>query len=178
MPSSRRKLETCQTRQGLAPEMRLDNEAPQPERPVESTAYGKITIELFRQIERDRLAVMDLDPLDESGQLGLQRAGRDPAGPVSAIFQIDRRRQRVGFDGYAGDEIRRLVRARPAEGEEMIGAALDAGVARGEPVRGEAAVPVVAALGRLDVSEADALHRQLAPVDAALVMGDAQSDSV
>ena len=65
-----------------------------------------------------------------------------------------------------------LVGARPAEGEEVIGADRQAGRASLAQIGREQGVDMGAAFGRLDDGESDIIGRHARPVDLSLMVGD------
>jgi len=73
------------------------------------------------------------------------------------VLDVERRRQRSRSARHGADEILRLQRARPAEREIMIGAAIEARLAGAPPIGGEARIDVVGALAGFDISERDAI---------------------
>jgi hypothetical protein len=71
----------------------------------------------------------------------------------------------VSVVGQGGEKIPRLLRARSAEREEMIGARRYSRRYRPLPIRGELRVPERCTLRSLDVRKLDSWSLQLRPID-------------
>ena len=86
-------------------------------------------------------------------------------------FEIESRRQGAALAGHVGDELGRLLGARAAEAEEVVGPTGHARPGGVGPMVAEGRIGSVAAFGRLDEVGAHAVGAGPPPVDVLLVAG-------
>ncbi len=109
--------------------------------------------EVGADVEKHRGSGCGLDEVQEDTHLSFNRCGRGPCGTVARELQVQRRRQLARIPRHGGEEVPCLLRPGCTEGEEVVGATVQARRARLPPIGRKAVVDEIAFFRRLDVGE-------------------------
>lgn len=91
-----------------------------PKRPIQSLADRKAILEVVADVEQDPASGRCLDGFDEGLDFSNHCVVLWPAGTVPGQLKIESRSELAV--GNRSEEARGLLRAGPAEGEEVVGA--------------------------------------------------------
>src|SRR5918997_6643389 len=140
-----------------------------PDRAVQLVPDRVAVLKVAPDVEHQDLARRLLDLVDEGSDLPIHPVPVRPRRAVARELEVQRRRKLCCLPGDDADEIRGLLPAGPAEGEEVVRAAVQPGRPCTRPVPVEARIDEVTTLGRLDVGELDVVGGDPIPVDRPLV---------